>query len=113
VTAFLTHLGLTAAFLMLVAHLVRGVQVDGWVPALVGSIVLGLVNAFVKPVMVLFTLPLTILSLGFFLLVINAFMLMLVAAIVPGIRVQGFLPALLGSLLLTALNIAIASHIPS
>lgn len=112
-TAFLTHLGLTAAFLMLVAHLVRGVQVDGWVPALVGSIVLGLVNAFVKPVMVLFTLPLTILSLGFFLLVINAFMLMLVAAIVPGIRVQGFLPALLGSLLLTALNIAIASHIPS
>ncbi|QFY41837.1 phage holin family protein [Candidatus Methylospira mobilis] len=112
-TAFLTHLGLTAAFLLLVAHLVRGVQVDGWGPALVGAIVLGLVNAFVKPVMVLFTLPLTILSLGFFLLIINAFMLMLVASIVPGIRVQGFLPALLGSLLLTALNIAIASHIPS
>jgi putative membrane protein len=105
-------LGLTAAFLMLTAHLIRGVQVDGWVPALVGSVVLGLVNAFVRPVMVVFTLPLTILSLGLFLLIVNAFMLLLVAAIVPGIRIQGFWPALTGSLLLTALNIAIGSNLP-
>jgi putative membrane protein len=64
-------------------------------------------NAVVRPVMVFLTLPLTVLSLGLFLLVINALMLWLVAALVPGIRVQGFWPALIGSLVLTALNLVI------
>ena len=58
--------------------------------------------------MVLLTLPLTVLTFGLFLLVVNALMLWLVAALVPGIRVQGFGPALFGSLLLTLLNIAVA-----
>lgn len=106
--AFLAHLFITAALLLLVANLVRGVQVGGWGPAFLGALVLGLVNAFVRPLMVLFTLPLTVLSFGLFLLVVNALMLWLVAALVPGIRVQGFGPALLGSLLLTLLNIAVA-----
>jgi len=107
VIAFLAHLLITAALLLLVANLVRGVQVTGWGPAFLGAIVLGLVNAFVRPVMVLLTLPLTVLTFGLFLLVVNALMLWLVAALVPGIRVQGFGPALLGSLLLTLLNIAV------
>lgn len=106
---FLVHLFFTAALLLVVAHLVRGVEVEGWGPAVLGAIMLGLVNAFVRPVMVLLTLPLTILSFGLFLLVINAFMLWLVSALVPGIRVQGFAPALLGSLLLTLLNLGVAS----
>ena len=106
--AFLAHLLITAALLLLVANLVRGVQVEGWGPAFLGAIALGVVNAFVRPVMVLLTLPLTVLTLGLFLLVVNALMLWLVAAFVPGIRVQGFGPALLGSLLLTLLNIAVA-----
>jgi putative membrane protein len=106
---FLTHLLITAALLLLVASLVSGVQVEGWGPALLGAVVLGLVNAFVRPLMVLLTLPLTILTFGLFLLVVNALMLSLVASLVPGIRVQGFGPALLGSLLLTLLNIAVAS----
>ena len=59
--------------------------------------------------MVLLTLPLTIVTFGLFLLVVNAFVLWLVAALVPGIRVQGFGPALLGSLVLTLLNVAVAS----
>lgn len=108
-TEFLAHLLITSALLLLVAHLVRGVQVEGWGPAFLGAIVLGVVNAFVRPIMVILTLPLTLLSFGLFLLVINALVLWLVAAVVPGIRVQGFGPALLGSLLLTLLNMLVAS----
>lgn len=105
---FLAHLLITSALLLLVSDFVRGVQVDGWGSAFLGAIVLGLVNAFVRPVMVILTLPLTLLSFGLFLLVINALVLWLVAALVPGIRIQGFGPALVGSLLLTVLNMLVA-----
>jgi putative membrane protein len=104
---FLEHLILTAALLLLVSNLVSGVHVQGWGSALVGAIVLGFVNAVVRPLMVLLTLPFTILTFGLFLLVVNALMLWLVAALVPGIRVQGFGSALLGSLVLTLLNLAV------
>ena len=104
---FLEHLILTAALLLLVSNLVRGVHVQGSGSALVGALVLGFVNAVVRPLLVLFTLPFTILTFGLFLLVINALMLWLMAALVPGIRVQGFGPALLGSLALTLLNLAV------
>jgi len=106
---FLAHLLLTAALLLLVANVVRGVEVEGWGSAFLGAIALGLVNAFVRPLMLVLTFPLTILTFGLFLLVINALMLWLVAAMVPGIRVQGFGPALLGSLVLTLLNLAVAA----
>jgi putative membrane protein len=106
-TAFLLHLFLTAGAILIVARMVRGVQVTGFGSALVGALVLGLVNAIVRPIMILLTLPLTILTLGLFLFVINALMLWLVAAFVPGIKIRGFGPALIGSLLLTLLNILI------
>jgi putative membrane protein len=106
--AFLAHLLITAALLLLVANLVSGVHVEGWGPAFLGAIVLGLVNAFVRPLMVLLTLPLTVLTFGLFLLVVNALVLWLVAALVPGIHVRGFGPAFIGSLLLTLLNLAVA-----
>jgi len=108
-TQFLAHLLITAALLLLVANVVRGVQVEGWGSAILGALALGLVNAFVRPLMVLLTLPLTVVSFGFFLLVVNAFMLWLVAALVPGIRVHGFGAALVGSLLLTLLNLGVAT----
>ena len=108
-TQFLAHLLITAALLLLVANLVRGVQLEGWGPAILGALALGLVNAFVRPLMILLTLPLTVVTFGLFLLVVNAFMLWLVAALVPGIRVQGFGAALLGSLLLTLLNLGVAA----
>ena len=92
---FVAHLLVSAALLLLVASLVRGVQVAGWGAAFLGAIVLGLVNAFVRPIMVLLTLPLTVLTFGLFLLVINAFTLWLMAALVPGVQVKGFGPALL------------------
>jgi len=105
--SFFAHLILSAGLLLLMAHLVRGVQVEGWGSALIGAIVLGVVNAVVRPIMVVLTLPLTILSFGLFLLVINALMLGLMAALVPGIRVQGLWPALIGSLVLTLLNVVV------
>jgi putative membrane protein len=106
--AFLVHLVLTAALLLIVAKLVSGVEVSGWGPAILGALVLGIVNAVVRPVMVFLTLPFTVITFGLFLLVINALVLWLVAALVPGVRVKGFGPAFLGALLLTALNIVIA-----
>jgi putative membrane protein len=108
-TQFLAHLVVTAALLLLVANLVRGFQVQGWGSAILGALALGLVNAFVRPVMVLLTLPFTVLTFGLFLLVVNALMLWLVAALVPGIRVQGFGAAFVGSLLLTLLNLGVAA----
>ena len=104
---FLEHLIVTAVLLLLVSNLVRGVYVQDFGSALVGALVLGFVNAVVRPLMVLLTMPFTILTFGFFLLVVNALMLWLMAALVSGIRVQGFGPALLGSLALTLLNLAV------
>ncbi len=104
---FIEHLILTAALLLLVANLDRGVHVQDFGSALLGALILGFVNAVVRPLMVLLTLPFTILTFGLFLLVVNAFMLWLMAALVPGIRVQGFGPAFLGSLVLTLLNLAV------
>ena len=105
--AFLVHLILTAALLLVVARVVTGVQVQGWGPALLAALLLGVVNALVRPLMVILTLPLTILTLGLFLFVINALVLWLVAALVPGFRIASFVPALLASLLLTLLNMLI------
>ncbi|MEI6544053.1 MAG: phage holin family protein [Methylococcales bacterium] len=104
---FLEHLILTAILLLLVSNLVSGFYVRDFGSALVGALVLGFVNAVVKPLMILLTLPFTVVTFGFFLLVINAFMLWLVAAFVSGIRIQGFGSALLGSLVLTLLNLAV------
>lgn len=109
---FLLHLVLTAVALLVVAQLVGGVYVSGFGSALAGAIVLGIVNAVVRPIMILLTLPLTLLTLGLFLFVVNALMLWLVAALVPGMEIGGFGAALLGSLLLTVLNLLIDSLVP-
>jgi putative membrane protein len=107
VLEFLAHLLVTAALLLLVANSVRGVEIEGWGSAILGALALGLVNAFVRPLMLVLTFPLTMLTFGLFLLVINALMLMLAGGLVPGIRIRGFGPALLGSLLLSLLNLAL------
>jgi putative membrane protein len=107
VKSFLLHLVLTAVAILIVANLVGGVHVSGFGAAVIGALILGLVNGFVRPVMILLTLPLTIVTLGLFLFVVNALMFWLVAALVPGFQISGFGAALLGSLLLTVLNILI------
>jgi putative membrane protein len=94
-----------AAALLLVANLYPGVQVTSFLAALGAALVLGLVNAVIRPLLVLLTLPVTILTLGLFLFVINALMFWLVAEMVPGFAVAGFLAALLGSLLYSLITL--------
>jgi putative membrane protein len=105
--SFLVHLVVTALLLALVARIVRDISVDGAGAALLAALVLGVVNAIVRPLMILLTLPLTIITLGLFLLVVNALMLQLVAAVVPGFRVRGFAPAFWGALLLAVFNLLV------
>ena len=90
-----------AISLMITAYIVPGFVVNSFVAAAIAAVVLGLVNAIVKPILVLLTLPLTILTLGLFLFVINALTILLAGAITPGFRVVGFGPALVGSIVLT------------
>lgn len=107
--AFVVHLVLSAALLLIVANVVRGIELAGWGSALLAALLLGLVNAVVRPVMIVLTLPLTVVTFGLFLLVVNALMLWLVAGLVPGMRIHGFGAAFVGSLLLTLLNLAVAA----
>lgn len=88
-----------AGALLLVAYLYSGVQVGSFTAALVAALVLGLVNAVVRPILVILTLPVTILTLGIFLFVINALLFWFVAEVVKGFAVAGFMSALIGSLL--------------
>ena len=104
---FFAHLIVSAALLLVAANAIRGFHISGAFAALVAALVLGLVNAFVLPVALLLTLPLTFLTFGLFLLVVNGLMLKIAAMLVPGFRITGFLPAIWGSLLLTLLNLAV------
>lgn len=92
---------LTAVALVITAQIVPGFVVKSFVAALVAAVILGLVNAIVRPILVLLTLPITFVTLGLFLLVINALTIWLAGAISPGFQVLGFLPALIGSIVLT------------
>ena len=91
----------TAISLIVTANLVPGFAVTSLGAALLAAVVIGLVNAIVKPILVILTLPLTILTLGLFLFVVNAITIWLAGALTPGFSVTGLLPALLGSIVLT------------
>ncbi len=91
---------LVALALMGVAYLIPGIHVETFWVALLGALVLGLINAFLRPILLVLTLPVNILTLGLFTIVINALLLWLAATLVPGFEVDGFVPALLGALLL-------------
>jgi putative membrane protein len=86
------------------AYILPGVKVDGLLTAFIVAIVLGAVNMFIKPLFVLLTLPLNILTLGLFTFVINALLILLVSNIVPGFKVDGFLWALIFSLVLSVVS---------
>jgi putative membrane protein len=78
-----------------------GFSVDGWQAALMGAVVLALANALLKPILFILTLPFTIVTLGLFLLVLNAFMLWLTGRVVPGLHIQGPLTTLAASVILS------------
>ncbi|MBM0741535.1 phage holin family protein [Phormidium sp. CLA17] len=93
-----------ALSLALTAHFVPGIKVDSFSAALIGAVILGFVNAIVRPLLVLFTLPFTILTLGLFLFVVNAIAFWLVAALTPGLSVSGFVPAFVGAIVLSIVS---------
>ena len=102
------HLLVTAALLAVVGKMISGIEVEDASAAFVGALVLGFANAVIRPILVVLTMPLTILTLGLFIWVVNAFMLKLAAALVPGFEVRGFKAALFGSLMLGLLNFAVS-----
>lgn len=105
----LIHLLVTAALLFVVGRMVSGIDVRHGRAALFGAVALGLANAFIRPILLWLTIPITILTLGLFIWVVNALMLMLAGAVVDGFEVEDFGAALKGSLLLWLLNFAVAA----
>ena len=100
---------LSASALLAVAHFYSGVQVLSFSDALVAALVIGLLNAVVRPILIVLTLPVTLLTLGLFLFVINALMFYWAAALLDGLVVRSFGAAMIGSLLYTLLGIVINS----
>lgn len=90
---------LSALVIFILSYMLPGIIVSGFITALAVALVLGLVNAFIKPILVILTLPITILTLGLFMFVINALLVLLVSAVVPGFQVAGFWSALLFSII--------------
>jgi putative membrane protein len=90
---------LLAAALLLVAHLYPGVVVDSFGSAMIAAFVIGLLNTLLRPILVLLTLPVTVITLGLFLFVINALMFYFAASMLNGLHVTGFAAALIGSLI--------------
>jgi putative membrane protein len=103
---------LNAIALLGVAYIYPGVQVQDWKAAAIAALVLGLVNTLVKPLLVLLTLPVTILTLGLFLFVLNALLFWGVAEILPGFHVNGFWAAVLGAILYSIIGWALSKLIP-
>lgn len=102
--AILINWVLSAFVIIAASYLLPGVSVDNFTAALVTALVLGIINAFIKPVLLILTLPITLITLGLFTIVINAILILLTDAIVPGFRVDGFLWALLLGIFLAIVN---------
>jgi len=98
---FILYFVVIAATMLLLTKFLPGFHVDGWGSALLAALVLAIVNAIVKPILFVLTLPFTIVTLGLFLLVINAAMVGLTAFLLPGFSIDGFVPALLASIALS------------
>jgi putative membrane protein len=103
----LIHWLLSALTLLVIAHFLPGFVVRGLVPALLAALVIGLLNATLGLLLKIITFPITILTLGLFLLVINAMMILLASHIVTGFHVSGWIPALWGAAALALVGIAV------
>lgn len=99
----LARCALNAVSLMLVPELVDGIHIRGYLAALAAALVLGLLNALLRPLLILLTLPITALTLGLFILAINALMFQLAGGLVGGFHVAGFWPALWGAIVYSLL----------
>lgn len=98
------HWFLSALAVLITAYIVPGVMLAGFFTSLVVAVVLGVVNLTIKPILIIFTLPINVMTLGLFTLVINALVVMIVSVIVPGFIVNGFLTALIFGIVLSLVN---------
>lgn len=100
----LIRICVTAFALMTVAYIVPGIAVSNIYVALIAAVVLGFLNSIVRPLLIVFTLPATILTLGLFIFVINAALFYFAAYLIHGFTVSGFIPALVGSVLVAVIS---------
>lgn len=105
---FVTWL-INAAALLALPYLIPSIRVEGFATALIAALVLGLVNVLIRPILVLLTLPVTVLTLGLFILVINALLFWAVARFVGGFHVAGFWSAMIGALLYSLISWALSA----
>ncbi|MBZ5568128.1 MAG: phage holin family protein [Acidobacteriia bacterium] len=108
----LIHWILSALALIIVAHVVPGFYMRGFGTALWAAVIIGLINATLGALLKLITLPLTVLTLGIFWLVINALMLWLATAFVPGFHISGFVAAFVGAIVLMLVNLLFRALLP-
>ncbi|MDP2784713.1 MAG: phage holin family protein [Sulfurimicrobium sp.] len=108
---FLAHWGIAALSLWLVSFMFHGITFSNKQSLLIAALLLGFANAIVRPIFILLTLPLTLITFGFFLLVINALMLLLVAALVEGFKVSGFWTAFFASIMVAIFSFLIGLFI--
>src|SRR3989338_7609485 len=104
--SILTRLIINTLVVLAVAYVVPSVHVDGFMAAFVAAFAIAVVNAILKPVLIFLTLPIEIVTLGLFTLVINAFLIMLAAYVVPGFSVDGFWAALIFGVIFSIVNIS-------
>jgi len=97
--------------IMVAAYLFPGIQVSGFGSALIAALVLGILNAFFRPILIILTLPINVLTLGLFPFVINAFLLLMTSGVACGLVVDGFGSALLGSLIISVVSWLLSSFI--
>lgn len=110
---FLINWLVTAAALYVTAMLVPGIVVgEGFAPLLLAALVIGLVNAVLRPVLVVLTLPITIVTLGLFYLVLNALLFWLAAAVTPGFALTGFGAAFLGAIVMSVVGMVLHALVP-
>ena len=101
---FLAHWGITALSLWVAGHVFHGISFSNKQSLFVSALLLGFANAVIRPVVILLTIPLTLITFGFFLLVINALMMLLVSSLVPGFKVSGFWTAFFASIFIAVLS---------
>jgi len=104
---------LNAIALLAVTYLLPSIQITGFGAALLAALGLGLINTLVRPVLAILTLPITVLTLGIFYLVLNGLLFWLASALIPGFRVDGFIPALLGAILYGVIAWGLSALIPN
>lgn len=104
---FLIHWGITALSLWLAGFIFHGISFADKKSLFISALLLGFANAVIRPIVIILTIPLTLITFGFFLLVINALMMLLVSTIVPGFRISGFWTAFFASIFVTILSLAV------